>query len=504
MNNPSNFDTLLEQGNQTLIKRSYSSGSKDHIEDYLKAIKKNKKKFKNKIFMCKKCHYIPKIKFISETKVLKISCKCKKYFNIKSKDFIEEYGCKKRIKKNISCKEHKKEIFVYYCIDCKKNLCEECAELKNHYHHKKTFEHLLKVDDRIEEIVRQIEDIRTKLQPGDIENRQILNIIEILVNNYNTFPCHNQYHNLKQAEQFLTALKSEIPKIEKKEMIRINNIQDFEKYQHQSDLFYSIDINKVNFSLSKLKYLPLNNLELLKLTNTEITNLDGILYKKFDKLKSLNLACNKLTYKNFEEFEPKNFQNLETLNIFSNEIKSIKIFSKIAEFEKLKVLFIGRNKFDIDEMKKYNKNKIYFPELKIMGITGSLSEDKIKFFPYLVCNKLEVLYISKNNLGSLKFMKECEFKNLKSFWSVDNKLKGNIKEVLENLPSKDTLEIINLEDNNINNLDGFDEIIDKFPKLKEINLKNNHINLDMYEELIENIKEKTKGRLLINIYEQKE
>ena len=53
MNNPSNFDTLLEQGNQTLIKRSYSSGSKDHIEDYLKAIKKNKKNLKIK-FLCVK------------------------------------------------------------------------------------------------------------------------------------------------------------------------------------------------------------------------------------------------------------------------------------------------------------------------------------------------------------------------------------------------------------------------------------------------------------------
>ena len=282
-------------------------------------------------------------------------------------------------------------------------------------------------------------------------------------------------------------------------MIRINNIKDFERYQYQSDLFSSIDINQVNFSLSKLKYLPLNNLELLKLTNTEITNLDGILNKKFDKLKSLNLACNKLTYKNFEKFEPKNFKNLETLNIFFNEIRSIKIFSKIAEFKKLKVLYIGKNKFDIDEMKKYNKNKIYFPELKILGITGSLSEDKIKFFPYLVCKNLEVLYISKNNLGSLKFMKECEFKNLKRFWSVDNKLKGNIKDVLEYLPSKETLEIINLEENNINNLDGFDEIIDKFPKLKEINLKNNNINLNKYEELIRNIEEKTKGRLIINI-----
>ena len=49
MKDSSNFDTLLEQGNKILIQRSYSSGSKGHIEDYQKAIKKNKKRFKNKI-----------------------------------------------------------------------------------------------------------------------------------------------------------------------------------------------------------------------------------------------------------------------------------------------------------------------------------------------------------------------------------------------------------------------------------------------------------------------
>jgi len=500
MKDSSNFDTLLEQGNKILIQRSYSSGSKGHIEDYQKAIKKNKKRFKNKIFICKRCHYIPKIKFNSETKVLKISCKCKKYYNIKSKDFIEEYGSKKRIKKNISCKEHKEEYFEYYCIDCKQNLCKECAKKKFHYHHRKTFEHLLEVDDKIEEILQQIEDIRNQLQHGDIENRQILNIIEILLNNYNIFPCHNQYYNLFEAEKFLIALKLEIPKIEKKEMIRISSIKDLEKYKSQSHLFSSIDIKDELFNFSKLKDLSLNNLEVLNLMNTEIKNFDGILNKKFDNLKTLNLENNKLTYESFKKLDAKNFKNLETLNLYINEIKSIKIFSKIAEFKNLKVLYVGRNIFDANEIKKYNNNKIYFPTIKLFGITGSLSEDTIKFFNNLVFKNLEILYISRNNLCSLKFMKDCESKKLKKFWAVTNKLSGNIKDVLECLlPSKETLEIINLEENNINNLDGFDEIIDKFPKLKEINLKNNNINLNKYEELIRNIEEKTKGRLIINI-----
>ncbi len=283
-------------------------------------------------------------------------------------------------------------------------------------------------------------------------------------------------------------------------MIRISSIKDLEKYKSQSHLFSSIDIKDELFNFSKLKDLSLNNLEVLNLMNTEITNFDGILNKKFDNLKTLNLENNKLTYESFKKLDAKNFKNLETLNLYINEIKSIKIFSKIAEFKNLKVLYVGRNIFDANEIKKYNNNKIYFPTIKLFGITGSLSEDTIKFFNNLVFKNLEILYISRNNLCSLKFMKDCESKKLKKFWAVTNKLSGNIKDVLECLlPSKETLEIINLEENNINNLDGFDEIIDKFPKLKEINLKNNNINLNKYEELIRNIEEKTKGRLIINI-----
>ena len=73
-------------------------------------------------------------------------------------------------------------------------------------------------------------------------------------------------------------------------MIRINNINDLEKYKSQSYLFSSICIKDKIFNLSSLKDLTLNNLESLKLRDKQITNLDEILNKEFDKLKNLNLA----------------------------------------------------------------------------------------------------------------------------------------------------------------------------------------------------------------------
>ena len=490
MSSPSsNYDEIEKEGNQIFHQNYNPNDSGSHLGEYQKNLKQKtyKKKFKNKIFLCKECHYIPKLKLKYENKALIISCKCKKCINIKPRNFIERYRCKKRITKVYSCKEHEKKYFKYYCIDCKQNLCEECAKNEIHYNHIKTFE-LLEVGYKTDDIIKQIEEIRTKLQSGDIENRQIPNIFEVLVYNYNSYPCHNQYHNLFEAEKFLTALESEIPKMEKIEMMKINNINDLELYKSQSHLFSSIHIKDKIFNLSSLKDLTLNNLESLQLRNKQIENLDVILNKEFDKLKNLNLTKNKLTYKSLEKLDPRNFKNLETLNLYINEIKSIKIFFKLAEFENLKKLHIGENKFDLNEINKNNK-KINLSKLELLGITGSLSDDTSKFLPYLVCKNLEVLYISRNNLSSIKFMKDCQLKKLKKFWAINNKLSGNIKNILEYLPSKETLEIINLEGNKINNLDGFDEIINKFPKLKEINLKNNNIDLAKYKKLIKNIEE---------------
>ena len=96
-------------------------------------------------------------------------------------------------------------------------------------------------------------------------------------------------------------------------------------------------------------------------------------------------------------------------------------------------------------------------------------------------------------------MKDCESKKLKKFWAINNKLSGNIKNILEYLPSKETLEIINLEGNKINNLDGFDQVIKKFPKLKEINLKNNNIDLNKYKKLIKRIEENRYRSIVISI-----
>ena len=56
---PPNYELLSQQ---IFPQNSYSNDSGGHLEDYQKAQKQKayKKKFKTKIFISKKCHYIPK------------------------------------------------------------------------------------------------------------------------------------------------------------------------------------------------------------------------------------------------------------------------------------------------------------------------------------------------------------------------------------------------------------------------------------------------------------
>ena len=92
-------------------------------------------------FVCKLCKDIPIIKFIRRNRI-QYKCKCKeckdspKELSIKDiYDYIQ-YTEQIGIEANeLKCKEHENEKYVYYCENCKKNLCNKCIE--NCFEHEK-------------------------------------------------------------------------------------------------------------------------------------------------------------------------------------------------------------------------------------------------------------------------------------------------------------------------------------------------------------------------------
>ena len=104
-----------------------------------------------------------------------------------------------------------------------------------------------------------------------------------------------------------------------------------------------------------------------------------------------------------------------------------------------------------------------------------------------------MLYISRNNLTSLACLKDVICPNLKELWLVRNKLES-FDDIL-NLPYKKTITKINLKENKISKIDNLVKFISYFPKLKELILIKNPINLKEpnNKEIIEEVKSNYKN-----------
>ena len=116
------------------------------------------------------------------------------------------------------------------------------------------------------------------------------------------------------------------------------------------------------------------------------------------------------------------FKKIEHITFYGNDIKSPEIFEKIQNFKTLKTFYLGKNLFDKNEINKNIKKKYYLPYLKEIGITGNFSDETSHFIPNLIFLDLEQLYISRNNLSSLKFLDNVNCPNLIEFWSINNNL----------------------------------------------------------------------------------
>ena len=288
-------------------------------------------------------------------------------------------------------------------------------------------------------------------------------------------------------------------------MIKIRTIEELKDIKKNSHLISSIKINYQNFDdLSIFKDLDLRNIKELQLQGNGIKSIEPLLYCNFENLKFFDIENNKLNDENFKNFDKIKFKNIEFMNLYENEIKSPKIFEKILNFKTLKIFYVGKNKFDINEINKNIKKKYYLPYLKEIGITGNFSDETSHFIPNLNFLDLEILYISRNNLSSLKFLDKVKCPNLIEFWAINNNL-TDYHDILK-LPFKKTIKKINLKGNKINNIKDLMKFISFFPNLKELILINNEINIDEpnNKKIIEDIKNEYKNlNLVIGKYNQK-
>ena len=466
----SNFDELNDilQNNQA-IRYSLNNSMEFYKDDGTK-----KKKLKSRYFICDYCHNSPKFSFIRNK--LHVKCNCKKLDELLISDFIERYTTHEKyvIDEYLCCKEHNRK-YEYYCKYCRVNLCKCC--LLNDVHKNHYPENLLDddIENTINKIKNLIKEIRKKVSLGDIENRKILNIILTLIKNYKEYPCHNLHKSINDFLKYLEKL--DIPKI-KTQIKIISKKQLFEENISKiSQYITSIKINGENFcDLGILSKLNLSNLKKLSLIGNNITNIEPLLKINFAKLEYLDLENNKIDDEHFKNFSKMKFKNIRYINLFKNKIESPIIFECVKHFPSLKTFFVGKNLFN-EKLIKNNNHKIYdLSHIKKIGLTGNFTERTIHFISNLKLDKLEELYISRNNLSSLDCLKRINCKELVAFWAITNNLK-DYKGVL-NLKYKEKIEEIVLKENKISNIDDLPEFLEQFPNLKLFNISDNLIDLD--------------------------
>ena len=139
----------------------------------------------------------------------------------------------------------------------------------------------------------------------------------------------------------------------------------------------------------------------------------------------------------------------------------------------LKLLFLGNNKINWN-LQKNKINNYHFNNLKTIGISCGLFDEKsISYITNFNFYNLEILFLSRNNIHSLSFIKNLELPKIKEFY-INNLY---IKEFYPLVKYK-TLEKIYLRENLIKNIDNLESFIKELPKLIEIDLERNDIDMN--------------------------
>ena len=497
--NDSFNSSSISSGNLNIINEEYDNylnKKNSSLNNSSKFFTKNKdkKRFKKKYFMCKKCKTCPKINFDGNT--LNMNCDCKEILNLRITDFNNNYSHRKQktVKPFLCCQKHISYNYIYYCIDDKENLCEKCLEeFKKHENHSHDPLFSDGKNKEITNLYNLIIKLREIIPKGDYDYRERLNMIESFLECYKEFPCHNLYESIKSAKIYLENLEIK----ETKERLKIRLIKELEENKNESILFSHINISQQKFNnLSIFKKLKLINLKILILNENDINNIEPLYDCDFRELEEIHLESNKLNYKSLEDFQRMKFTKIKFINLFKNKIESPKIFEKIIDFKTLSIFHIGQNKFIKEEIIKNSNTKYDLSHLINIGLSGNFTNETIHFIFNIKFSNLEYLYLNRNNLSSLLFLKDIDCPNLVSFWAIINNI-TDYSPILK-LKYKDKLKRINLKDNHIENIDNLIEFISNFKSLNLLILANNSIILnDQNKQILKDIKIKYNNLKLI-------
>ena len=329
--------------------------------------------------------------------------------------------------------------------------------------------------------------------------------MNIIIEDYKNFPNYNHFFIIESCKNNIKYINDNNNKTlnqstEKEEFLFIKNQRELEENFNNAQKIEKITINSSNPNIIQfinILFIDLINLKELDLSSNNIKNIEPLANKKLNNLEYLNLATNDIDDSNIKYFFQLDFPKLMDLNLFQNKLTNPEIFKlKNApnKLTNLKIFFIENNRFN------FKKNNIIdnynFSSLLEIGISKNcFDQESIINIQYFTFTNLEKIYLNSNNLQRFNFLDKLILPSIKEFWLNNN----NLNEFYP-LKKYKTLEIIEMRENNINDIENLEEFIKSFNCLKRLNLEKNNINYDLISYLsLEEIKKNNKNiEIIIN------
>ena len=443
-------------------------------------------------FICIKCHKVPVIEF-SSLKTFNFSCTCFEIKNISLEDIIKNYVISGKMNENdnnniesyFKCTIHNKK-FVYYCKFDKEQLCRICIKQK-YYHqlHPLYFFDFsfFEINQKKNQIFKILNEKPKEMNLEFNDANLLLNLFSVISNDFTLHPNYSHFIIIEKALRFLEEFISnknnnkiiESLNFQKRLIIKYKKIL----YENMinANIIIEIDIKNSNINdITQICELDFINLEKLYLSENSISNVEPLLRAKFKKIRNLGFSRNKIGNENIPYFLEMKFEQLEELNLYSNNLTDSKIFNlqNNQNLPNLKIFYMGNNRIDWARKNSFDL-KYNFKSLTVIGLTcGIFDKYTIKNINSFDFSKLKIIYLSKCDFDSLDFVKYLELPFIEEFYL-------NITFIKEFYPliKYKNLKIIEMRENFIENIDELELFIQKLPKLKQFNILKNNINMNL-------------------------
>ncbi len=377
-------------------------------------------------------------------------------------------------------------------------------------------------------------EIKT-LKEENMQIRKELNYLKHLITNGNYSNYNSDTHSINSESAKTYNIINKLNIKNSNDSKANSKIAIFEFNKKYNTNIKDKDIKELNLRMKKLgsgvlKYLSrleLNQLEILDLSDNNISDISLLQNVHFPNLQSLSLDGNNITdpsplskvnfpllqglflfnnkIENINFLEKVNFPELQSLYLYNNKIKDIKILEK-TKFPIIESLNLyGNNISDINVLEKVNYKKLLFLSLHSNEIENIKVFEKVKF------DELQELYLYSNKISDISVLSKVRFKSLQKLDLHNNKIsdisvldKINCNQIMELYLNNNLIENISvlekvkfsrllklsLHNNKINDLRVFEKA--KLNNLQELYLDGNNIDVNKYKYIITSLKKRIK------------